>query len=302
MRNAWTWTCWAVSWGMKWGGVVRGGFAWQFLVLVVACAPAPSTPTAGDGGTVDGSLDVVGDATSDSAKEAGPPLRLACWGAARAPEYNLANGTQVKALRAALEDALTMSWSPLDSLATGLATSGADGIVLTTYGGTFNTIVPALTPSEQTALRAFVDAGHFAILLLDNDGYGGPIDPYNDSLARPFGIDPTGTLVPDGGFAEVTPVALDGGVHPIFAGVPSMVQYFPGWLDVAPDAGASPTIVATNASGAAVDVFEKGTLGPGSGVVIVFSDTGSFTDDVPGGLTPAAQKVLVQAVRYAAEK
>ncbi|CAN5609456.1 hypothetical protein BH09MYX1_BH09MYX1_27080 [soil metagenome] len=206
-------------------------------------------------------------------------------------------------MRAAIEDAFTVSWDTMDSLDGPLATSTAAGIILTAYAGSFSTIAPSLTTGERAALRAFVDAGHFAIILLDNDGYGGPSDPFNDSLANPFGIDAIGTVIPDGGFTSATPTSGDAGVHPIFAAVSSMPQYFPGWLGILGDGGApAPSVIATNEMGPAVDVFEKQGLGSQSGVVVLFSDTGSFTDDVPGGLTPAVQKVLVRALRYAAEK
>jgi hypothetical protein len=287
---------------MGWGDTARLGGAIAIVAALAHCSSTPASSDAGADAATDASADAfVADSGPDVVKEPGPSVRIACWGSSRAPEYNFAGGSQVKTVRTAIEDVLTMTWDPMNTL-DALGSSSADGVILTTYGGTFGTIVPALTASERNALRTFVDAGHFAILLLDNDGYGGPIDPYNDSLANPFGIDATGTLVLDGGFAPVTPVSFDGGAHPIFAGVSSMVQYYPGWLGVLADAGAAPTVIATNESGAAVDVFEKGALSSDSGVVIVFSDTGSFTDDVPGGLTAEAEQVFVQAVRYAAGK
>lgn len=253
-------------------------------------------------GSVDAPADVADAAPPEDAREAGPPLRLAGWSATRAPEYNLAAGSAVKALRAAIVDDFDVTWVPLTTLTGMLGASNANGIVLTTYAGTFGTIQPALDANEQAALRAFVDAGHFAIILLDNDGYGGPIDPWNDSLANPFGLDALGTISADGGYVAAVATPLDGGVHPILHGTPSFPQYYPGWLGTMADAAVTPTIAATNPSGPALVVLEAGALGPGSGIVVAFSDTGSFTDDTPSGLTPAARKVFVRALRYAAAK
>ncbi len=289
---------------MRWAGVLGLVAAPIGALLAGASCGGPlATVDAG----VEASTDApptpdVGEAGEEDAPHGDIPLRLAGWSAARAPEYNLPGGSQVKALRATIRQVFDVTWRPLASLDVSLAASNADGIVLTTYGGTFGTIDPALGPSEQAALRAFVDAGHFAILLLDNDGYGGPIDPYNDSLANPLGLDAIGTVVADGGYVNASAVASDAGLHPIVDGVPSFPQYFPGWLGARADAGVAPVVAAENPSGPALVVVEKGALGPGSGVVIAFSDTGSFTDDAPAGLTAAAQKVFVQALRYAAGK
>jgi hypothetical protein len=264
------------------------------LVAFAACSSPTPTPTPSDAGT-DASDAAIVDAPpdQDAKHEAGGPLHIVTWGLGRAPTYSPAAGGQMSKLRAAIEDEFTMTWDPVDSLDGPLAASAAEGAIFLSYGG-FNPISPPLSGPERAALRAFVDAGKFAILITDNDGFGGSSDPVNDSLVAPFGVDAVGTLDVDGGFTACT---FAGG-HAVGQGVPSMVEYYPGWFGLA-DAAPSPTVLASNTSGPAVVVFEPKTLGPSAGAVVLFSDSGSFADDVPGNLTPNARTVFLQALHFA---
>ena len=293
------------------------GAALGVLVTAVACGPvaffacsSPSTCegivacTADDAGadtgadTTDAASDALadaspGDAALDAKHEAGGPLHIVTWGLGRAPTYSFSSGSQMSRLRTAIADEFTMTWDEVDSLDGPLAASTAEGAILISYGG-FNPITPALSAQERAALRAFVDAGKFAILITDNDGFGGSNDLVNDSLVSAFGVDAVGTVDLDGGF---TSCVFSGG-SAIGQGVGSMVEYYPGWFGLG-DASPAPKVLATNPGGAAVAVFDPKTLGPGAGAVVLFSDSGSFADDVPGNLMLNARTVFFQALHFA---
>jgi len=156
---------------------------------------------------------------------------------------------------------------------TGSALAGASIAFLGTVENNTGPIAP-LTQDEQDALGAFVDNGGCAILLADNDTFGGSPDPANESLIDAFGLDVTGTLNSQrtSTATSATSAALDG-----FAGtVAAITHNFPGWFDGLNGA----TVLAELDDNGQPSAIE---LNSGGGRVIAFSDANQFFDSDGAG-------------------
>ncbi|MFP4623536.1 MAG: hypothetical protein ACLFRX_05105 [Gemmatimonadota bacterium] len=162
--------------------------------------------------------------------------------------------------------------------------------------GTVETNTGAIEPLdpayEQPALATFVDAGGCAILLPDNDTFGGAgTDVVNESLLDPFGLDITGTL----GGQQTAVVTAAGTTHPATAGITSFLQNFPGWFD----GTGGGTILAENPGGPAMVAIAGGQGSYGSsGPVFAFSDANQFFGTAYAGKlgTVSNQQLFVQTV------
>ena len=225
------------------------------------------------------------DGSTDGAKAA---LVLGTFTHARSPDWSFSESAESATARATLESAFSITWRATDDL-TALATSDAQGIIIVSGAHDNNVSISVLSSAEQTALASYVNAGHFAIILTDNDGF----HDGNESLVAAFGLTTSGTLG-DQQTATVTQA------HAITAGLTTFPLWWPGSVS---GQSTKSTVLATTSLGTLLMVFEKDALAPGSGVVIEMADTSPFLDSVPFGVTPEggalAKKLLLNMVHYA---
>ncbi len=134
---------------------------------------------------------------------------------------------------------------------------------------------------------------------MDNDLFAGPsTDTANESLVDPFGLDVTGYA----GWPEE--VLLTAPTHPVangpFGSVTSITQYAGGWFSNLGPYAVSLGILEAQQQ-CAIAVIERGSLAPGSGVVITFSDTSMIWDyaDWGGFITEANTEMVLNAIAYA---
>ena len=148
---------------------------------------------------------------------------------------------------------------------TGPALAGASIVVLGTVK-TNSGPITALSSDEQNALESFVDNGGCAILMADNDSFGGAnTDTINESLIDPFGFDVTGTL--SGSRTSTTTSAAS----TVINGVTTIAHNFPGRFDGLNGA----TVLANLDDNSQPSAIE---LAYGKGRVIAFSDANQFFD------------------------
>ena len=217
--------------------------------------------------------------------DAGPAaVTLACWDASRGGAFYASGGADFATARANIEAEFSVTWVELADLA-GLATSGAQGVVLSAIASGAGGITP-LSPSEQTALAGFVTAGGFAILLADNDV---SFDASSDSLVAPFGLTASGTIPAD----DTGTVTM---AHPITAGV---TTFDVGWPTSISDPGATGLVLGTTALGPLIVVIEEGALAPGSGVVVIFGDGTPWHGGWVLANSAAHTALLLQALHHA---
>ena len=264
-------------------------------VIDAGVADAPIGGAAGFDGSTDGggnaAADGAGsDATVGMAVDTGAKaaLVLGTFTHVRSPDWSFSESAELATARATLESAFSITWRATDDL-TALATSDAQGVILGSGAHDNNVSISVLSSAEQTALASYVNAGHFAIILTDNDGF----HDGNESLAMTFGLTTSGTL----GDLQTATVTQ---AHAITAGLTTFSLWWPGSVS---GESTKSTVLATTSLGTLLMVFEKGALAPGSGVVIEMADQAQFLDSVPFGVTPEggalAKKLLLNMVHYA---
>ncbi len=213
----------------------------------------------------------------------------------RVAGYTTARGGFVGVRSVALADAMSVLvgqygyvWRDTAStLSSSLFDPDVDVALLGT-GASNGSTISALSSAEQSALHDFVANGGCAILLPDNDTFGGTgTDAVNESLIDPFGLDITGTL-------NNQRTATTSGNLAVVSGVPSFLQNYPGWFD---GTGAG-TPFASNDGGVAALEIEPGVIGTGSGPVFAFSDVNQFFGGNAAGLIGnlSNQKLLLNSV------
>ena len=135
----------------------------------------------------------------------------------------------------------------------------------------------ALTAAEQSALTNFILSGGAAIILVDNDTFGGsgaPTDAVNQSFISPFGLHVFGKLSANPAIANVTNTT-----HPVTNGPFGLVSSFstgdPGWFD---NLGSNATGLArlTANNNIPLAVINRGALSSTSGGVVLLSDFNTF--------------------------
>ena len=149
-------------------------------------------------------------------------------------------------------------------------------------GTGYDTDTTALSSSEQSALLNFVQHGGRAIISVNNDTFAGSsTSTVNNSYISPFGLHVTGTRTGIQ-LASVTSTSSPVTNGP-FGLVSSIQTYYPGWLD---NLGSNANSLATlNFNGQPMlAVINPGTLGPGSGGVVIYSDSILANTEIPGGV------------------
>lgn len=137
---------------------------------------------------------------------------------------------------------------------------------------TDSSAIAPLSASAQTALFNFVLGGGTAILFSDNSTFDPNAPAVNASLVSPFGVTAAGTL--SGGVAAPI-LNLTGPLTGPFTPVTSFTTNYPGYYT---NTGGG-TVLAefnNNPSEAAIDYFAPGFFGPGSGAVVLFSDSNAM--------------------------
>lgn len=229
-----------------------------------------------------------------TASAAHAQLRIGIFDSTRGGNLNFDASSLQNTLRS---DILT-SFPGATFSATGTITAGfltnVDVLMLSSARGGSDAIDP-LTGAEQSALLNFVLGGKGVVLFPDNDTFeGAASDPANESLIDPFGMNITGTV---GGNEAVTVTNPAG--NPIsngpFGQISSMTYAFTGFFDsLGPNAQSLATINSNGQS--ALAYIPKGTLGAGSGGVVVFSDVSMTVD---GTLTTNNSIAVRNALAYA---
>jgi hypothetical protein len=229
------------------------------------------------------------------AADANDAFVIGGWDLARADLGSFADGGFFEEARASL--ATNFPNASLTSFNTLSATSlgGVDVVILPTGVRNGNPITP-LTQAEQDALAAFVAGGGGALLMPDNDSFGGPIGlnlpdadtiAANDSLIAPFGMAVTDTNV--GFFAADVTDPTSTVTNGPFGVVNTITTVFPGRIsDLGPDA--SP-LAEVAGFGDVLAEIPAGQLGAGSGAVVILSDFNAILDigDDGGLLNPTTE-------------
>lgn len=236
-----------------------------FLLLLLGCREDPAAP-----GAIDAnqgpmlSATVFTGAFSVGGFDAADPARGGVWA--------FHGGSSLTEARNSLVSNYSgVSFTGIGDL-NATVLGGLDIVVLSS-GRTNTSDIEKLTAAEQEALLGFVAGGGCAILLPDNDSFGGSSTPAaNASLIDPFGMLIDGTF-----WTWITATVIDPTASPItdgpFGQVTSFTQLVAGALT---DVGPYGTALATNDGGFALAVIEPGAVGPGAGPVIVFSDVNTF--------------------------
>lgn len=120
----------------------------------------------------------------------------------------------------------------------------------------------------------FVESGGCAILLPDNSSFGGSgSDGANESLIDPFDMDIAGTRS-----GRVIATVTNPSSHSITSGLfgtfSTFSQNYPGGFT---NVGQYATSLATNSLGDALAVIEAGEITSGSGGVVIYPDTNTYS-------------------------
>lgn len=190
---------------------------------------------------------------------------------ARGGSHSWASGSYPAAMRQLVNSSFPgVSHTETDTL-TPAYLSAVHVVVLSVAMSDSSAISP-LTAAEQAALRAFVDAGGSAILMPDNDAFSGGAVAANVSLISPFGMAVTGTL-----FGSQL-VNFSAGPNPLadgpFGQVAQITFNYPAWLTALGGARQIGTLAANGQP--AIAIFDRGDLAPGSGRVVVCTDTAAM--------------------------
>lgn len=143
------------------------------------------------------------------------------------------------------------------------------------FDGTSSLRVP-LSPSEQVAVRTYIEAGGAAILLVDNSQHGGNADTMHESVLDPIGFDAAGTI------SGLTPAQVVDNDNPITSG-PFEVLFsysvlWPGWFDGMPENARVLARLESN-NQPTLAYLPPGVLSSGSGPVLLSSEHG-----IPNGI------------------
>jgi hypothetical protein len=207
-----------------------------------------------------------------------PGLRIAGFNTQRGGFSSLSSAEFLPAMQA-LEATYPNVWRDTASTITSTLLDGDVDVVLLATGFNNAGAIAALSAAEQSALFEYVEHGGCAILLPDNDSFGGAgTDAVNESLINVFGLSVTGTL----NFNQTATVT---GTGAAVQGITSFTQNYPGWFDGLGQAPVAATELATNQGGPAMVEIAAGVLGPHSGPVFAFSDINAFWGGTSGRFT-----------------
>ena len=160
-----------------------------------------------------------------------------------------------------------------------------------------------LSAAEQSALFDFVSNGGSALIFTENDSFNVNADAGNESFLDPFGLDSSGTGSSPAYPSSVHNPTVTNPTHPIvdntfgFGAVTTPLFFaFGSFNNLGPNANELAHIGGPlNAPGIAV--IERNALAPGSGAVILFSDTSPFFGNY---VNAHNSQLLLSSIAYAA--
>lgn len=167
--------------------------------------------------------------------------------------------------------------------------AGIDVLVISAVKDPTTPVTP-LSAAEQTALWNFVAGGGSALLLTDNDIQ---FELASDSMVGVFGLDTTGVIPGSTTATVVATHAVTSGPFGTLTSIPYAT--WPGWFA---SLGAYATSLATpDANGqVSLAVIDFGTIGPGSGAVVLFSDATIDNTNYTGATVALVDNALAYAV------
>ncbi len=209
----------------------------------------------------------------------------------RAPAFGLVDGSELTSFRSDLAAMLPAARLTSAATLTDAFLAPLDVAMLASPAGNGSS-VPALSRPEQRALRTFVLNGGGAVLLVDNDTFVGGAAGVNNSLLAAFGMHVTGTDAAGSSPATIADPPASPVTSGPFGTVSTLNLAVPGWLDVLGPATALGTLDVNGMPFLAV--IPEGALGPGSGAVVVVTDT----DIASQWWNPAYRTLVLNAISH----
>lgn len=205
----------------------------------------------------------------------GPGPVIGGFDFARCSSYSVPVGSAYSSLRTLIQSNFSGAVFTSTATLTSSYLATIDVLVIAPGGDRGNGIMvtTSLSQSEQSALLAFVTAGGRAIIMVDNQTFGGggtqPTSSVNQSFVAPFGLSPTGQLG-----NPVSATVLQPNIHPVtngpFGTVASFVTGDPGWFSsLGPNAA---SLAQFSGGQTALAVIGPRALSPVSGSVVFLSD------------------------------
>jgi hypothetical protein len=148
------------------------------------------------------------------------------------------------------------------------------GVIILGVAAAGTTGITPLDTQEQTNLRNFVKRGGDVVIFADNDIQ---FQAASDSVLAPFGLSSTGVLSGNQAATFVNPSNNPVENGP-FGAVTQLDTSWPGWFS---NLGASTELAQLAQNGMpACAYLPAGSLGPGSGTAVFFSDSGMMIDGI----------------------
>lgn len=165
-------------------------------------------------------------------------------------------------------------------------------VVILGVATTDSSAITPLSAAEQTALYDFVLGGGTALLFTDNSTFSASAPATNASFTAPFGVTAAGTL---GGAVDAPILNPAGPLTGPFTPVTEFATNFPGYYT---DTGGGTTLAefSGNPAEAAIDYFPVNFFGPGSGAVVLFSDSDAMV--AGDALTSTNLNLMLNAFDY----
>jgi len=158
-----------------------------------------------------------------------------------------------------------------------------------------NVITP-LTDTEQDALLAFVKRGGCTILMVSDNLGDDDLPVVNQSFVAPFGMTVQGYTSPSGGLAITDPSASSVTSGPF--GEVTMMEWGVGIIGGISELGPYATSLADSPIGSALAVIEPNAISPGSGGVVIFTNTFVFDN---GGFFTQHQALFLNTLNFCLE-
>ncbi len=170
------------------------------------------------------------------------------------------------------------------------------GILFLTSAYHNSLAISPLSTAEQTVLLNYIKNGGCAILLTENDSFGGvPTSSIaNQSLLDPFNVTTAG-IIPEEVTATVTHPTDSLITNGSYGIVSSFKQNYTGYFT---SDGVYATRLANNASGGALDVINADVIQAGSGPVILYSDSNAFWDEADKGYYLENENLFMNSVHF----
>lgn len=202
---------------------------------------------------------------------------------------SIASGEATEKFRAALVTAFPDIEFRETTALTPAFLSGVDVVILSSLRD--HTLPTSLlTVTEQTALRQFVDAGGGAMI-----GAEGVFGANSQSYVTPFGM----TLATATLNAEDTGPIVDLN-HPIangsFGPTSTLTTFLAGWFT---NLGPATPLARLSSNGQpSLAIIERGALAPGSGAVLISTNTSQFGDEEDFGYFDLHESLALNAFEY----